>query len=74
MYNIKLWERNIQRRRLHIDLILIEQSASGDEWLVETEKSCLTDDLAWLDEVREDNEKVRKFLDVTALVMKLIAL
>ena len=51
---------------MHIDPILIEK-------LVKIEKPCLTDDLAWLDETREDNED-KEFLDITALVMKLIAL
>jgi len=50
------FESNIRRRRLHIDPILIEEPASEDEWLIETEKPCLTDDLAWLDEARENNE------------------
>ena len=71
MYNIKLRERNIRRRRLHIDPILIEEPASDDEWLVETEEPCLMDDIAWLDEVREEDEaredEDRDFLDVTAL-------
>jgi len=29
-------------------------------------RACLTDDIAWLDEAREDNEDI-DFLDVTAL-------
>ena len=53
MYNIKLQERNIRRRRLHIDLILIEEQVSEDE--------CLADDLAWLDEARENNEEDKDF-------------
>jgi len=44
MYNIKLQERNIQRRRSYIDPILIEELNSEDEWLVETEEPCLTND------------------------------
>ena len=70
MYNIKLRERNIRRRRLHIDPVLIEEPAR-DEWLVKTEEPCLMDDIAWLDEVREEDEaRVDEdiyFLDVTAL-------
>jgi len=72
MYNIKLRVRNICRRRLHIDPILIEKSASDDEWLVETEEPCLMDDIAWLDEAKEEDEarevnEDKDFLDVTAL-------
>ena len=66
MYNIKLQERNIQRRRSYIDPILIEELNSKDEWLVETEEPCLTNDLAWLDEAKEDN-KDKDILDVTAI-------
>ena len=51
---------------MHIDPILIEEPASDDEWLVETEEPCLMDDIAWLDEAREKDED-RDFLDVTAL-------
>ena len=50
---------------MHIDSILIEESASDDEWLVETEEPCLTDDIEMLDEAREDNED-RDFLEIIA--------
>jgi len=67
MYNIKLQERNLRRRQLHIDPILTEEPASEDEWLVETEEPCLTDNLAWLDDARADDEEDNDFLDVTAI-------
>ena len=51
---------------MHIDPILIEEPISKDEWLIETEKPCLMDDLVWLDEARKNNDN-RDFLDVTAL-------
>ena len=58
---------------------MIEEPTSDDEWLVETEEPYLIDDIAWLDEGGEEDE-ARKvngdedFLDVTALLMKLLAL
>ena len=57
---------------MHIDPILIEEPVSEDEWLVETEESCLTDDLVWLDEARKSKDKY--FLDVTALCYEITSI
>ena len=46
MYNIKLRESNIRRRRLHIDPTLIDEPANNDEWLIETEEPYLMSDIA----------------------------
>ena len=57
---------------MYIDPILIVDLASDDEWLVETEKPCLMDDIVWLDEARKKMMQVKLmrtefFLDFTTL-------
>ena len=46
-YNTRLRERSLQRKQ-NVDLILIKEIDSDDEWIAEKEDSLLPLDLCWL--------------------------
>ncbi|RVX19940.1 hypothetical protein CK203_004465 [Vitis vinifera] len=50
-YNTRLRERSLQRKQ-NVDLILVDEIDSNDEWIVKKENPLLPLDLCWL----EDNE------------------
>ena len=50
-YNTRLRERNLQRKQ-NVDLILVDEIDSDDEYIVEKEDPLISLDLCWL----EDNE------------------
>lgn len=53
IYNIKL-EKNIWRKGMHLDMILIDEASPDNKWLVQSKEPCLSDDLGWLDECDGD--------------------
>lgn len=61
-YNTRLRERSLQRKQ-NVDLILVEEIDSDDEWIADNEAFLFPLDLCWL----EDNELFN--VDVTKIVL-----